>query len=355
MMPSLPRAALALLLLALAVAVLPTVEPIRAQTAPPLPAHGLRLPATFTGRLPCADCAGLEVRLDLWPDQVFELQRTWLGKEPSRAEAGRWRIDAARGILVLHGSAEMPLRLEVKGPERLRALDLAGQAIEPAAAELRSDGALAPPVALRLPMGGDVVVQGDAVGFTDCLTGRRFAVAAEGARDRLLQAHSDAGRAAGRPLYVTLEGTLTPRGGERVLVVDRFVNAWPQQTCERARAPAALENTYWRLVRLGGVPLAAVAGRREPHLILRAVDGQRRYAATVGCNQMVGGYTLDGGALRFTAGASTLMACPDPLGEREKALQAALAETRAWRITANTLEVGDSAGRPLALFEAVYF
>ena len=32
---------------------------------------GLRLPATFTGTLPCADCEGIYHHLDLWPDGVF--------------------------------------------------------------------------------------------------------------------------------------------------------------------------------------------------------------------------------------------------------------------------------------------
>jgi hypothetical protein len=70
----------------------PTDDGRRSETAPPkpipapepasIPAHGLRLPATFRGDLPCADCEAVRHHLDLWPDQVFHLQREWLGKEP---------------------------------------------------------------------------------------------------------------------------------------------------------------------------------------------------------------------------------------------------------------------------------
>ncbi|PTE18405.1 copper resistance protein NlpE N-terminal domain-containing protein [Phaeovulum veldkampii] len=42
-------------------------------------AHGLRLPASFTGTLPCADCEGIRHHLDLWPDQSFALRLEWLG------------------------------------------------------------------------------------------------------------------------------------------------------------------------------------------------------------------------------------------------------------------------------------
>lgn len=65
-----------------------------------MPAHGLRLPATFRGDLPCADCEGVRLHLDLWPDQVFHLRREWLGKDPVRGEVGRWRVDPARRALL---------------------------------------------------------------------------------------------------------------------------------------------------------------------------------------------------------------------------------------------------------------
>ena len=45
----------------------------------------------------------------------------------------------------------------------------------------------------------------------------------------------------GAPLYVTFEGEITDRprmegtGGERSIVVKRFVHAWPGQRCEQTR------------------------------------------------------------------------------------------------------------------------
>ena len=45
------------------------------------PSHGLQLPASFLGVLPCADCPGVKHHLDLWPDNVFHLHREWLERE----------------------------------------------------------------------------------------------------------------------------------------------------------------------------------------------------------------------------------------------------------------------------------
>jgi heat shock protein HslJ len=115
---------------------------------------------------------------------------------------------------------------------------------------------------------------------------------------------------------------------------------------------ASLPNTYWRIVGLQGEPVPAIDNHREPHLILR--DGERSYAATVGCNQLVGNYEVAGDRLTFAGGATTLMACPPPLDAREETLKQVLAATRGWRINGQVLELFDGDGEAIAVFEAVY-
>ena len=63
---------------------------------------------------------------------------------------------------------------------------------------------------------------------------------------------------------------------------------------------ASLTNTYWKILRLGQTEVAAGEGQREPNLILR--EGDPRFTATVGCNQILGGYALDGDRLGFAPG-----------------------------------------------------
>ena len=140
-------------------------------------------------------------------------------------------------------------------------------------------------------------------------------------------------------------------GGPQVLV-ERFVGVWPGESCERAVDKASLANTYWKILRLGDTEIAPGEGRREPNLILRA--GEPRFTATVGCNQISGGYTLDGDRLVFTAGATTRMACPAPLGDWENQLVAVLDKAATWRIDGQTLELLDAAGNPLAFSAFIY-
>ena len=89
----------------------------------------------------------------------------------------------------------------------------------------------------------------------------------------------------GARLYVTFEGSLANRprlegtGTETAVVVRSFIDAWPNQNCERSRANASLANRYWRITELAGNPVPPPTGsQREPQLILRDADGKQTYS-----------------------------------------------------------------------------
>jgi len=207
-------------------------------------------------------------------------------------------------------------------------------------------------------LAGMFVYMADAARLTECKTDRSFPVAMEGDYRRLEQAYLEAQPGPGQPLMVTIDGGIEERpridapGTEPTVIVARFINTWPGETCERNRADASLTNTYWRIVRLGDEVVHAADGGREPHIQLRA--GKSQFSATVGCNQVAGGYELIGGTLRFQSPASTMMACPPPLDRLERLLVDSLANTKTWRITAQFLELSDADGKPVALLQAVY-
>lgn len=325
------------------------------------PAHGLRLPATFRGDLPCADCQGVRHHLDLWPDQVFHLRREWLGKDQVRGEVGRWRVDPARRALLLEGGGEMPLQFEIKGPTRLRQLDLAGKPIvSELPYDLASDGSLKP-ADISLFMAGEVTYLADSLRFTECLTDRNYPVAPGSEAQRLEREYVAKRREPGAPLYVSLEGSIKQLPGmeqglvEPTVTVERFNAAWPNQSCSRSKADAPLVNTYWRIVQMQGEAMTVVAGRREPHIVLKQTAEGSSYTATVGCNQLVGKFESSGATLSFKAAASTRMACPPPLADMERRLQQTLEQARRWQRKGNTLLLEDQQRKALALLEAVHF
>jgi putative lipoprotein len=114
-------------------------------------------------------------------------------------------------------------------------------------------------------------------------------------------------------------------------------------------SPEALENTYWKLVRLGDAPVAVASGQREPHFVLDAQA--RRVSGSGGCNRMMGGYELNGDRLTFRQMAATMMACPQGM-DTEKAFLEALGQASTFKIAQHQLELFDAAGKLVARFEA---
>jgi uncharacterized lipoprotein NlpE involved in copper resistance len=83
-------------------------------------------------------------------------------------------------VLVLQGGTEMPLQFQILRPDRIRQMDLEGKPIvSDLPYELHSDGAL-DPTDISLFLGGQMTYQADGARFTECLTGRSYAIAAGG-------------------------------------------------------------------------------------------------------------------------------------------------------------------------------
>lgn len=207
----------------------------------------LRLPATFRGDVPCADCEGIRHHLDLWPDQVFHLRREWLGKEEAqvRGDMGRWRVDPARRALVLHGGAEMPLQFEILGPDRLRLLDLVGQPFESNLPyELDSIGWIEMADVPQFFL-GHMSYMADSPRFTECLTGRSYPIAPGDEALKMQREYLARVETPGGDLLMHFEGVLTQRPGmegdrlEPTLVVERFTAAWPGDACPRIVLPVS--------------------------------------------------------------------------------------------------------------------
>ena len=209
-------------------------------------------------------------------------------------------------------------------------------------------------------LGGEMVYFADAARFLECMTGRSYPIAMEGDYLALERAYVAAANPPGSPLYVTFEGVLADRakmegeGTERAVVVHRFVEVWPGQRCERAAAHASLTNTYWRFVRLRNAPVRAVDGEREPHLVLHDVDGRREYVTVTGCRRLAGPYSVEGDMIGFGPATTATMSCPSSPAEFERTLTDAFTTVARWRIHAQTLELYDASGAPVALLEAVY-
>jgi copper homeostasis protein (lipoprotein) len=91
------------------------------------------LPATFEGKLPCADCPGTVWALKLSPDQSFRLNVEYLARqgenEKKTEKTGRWKLDAGQRKLTLTQKGQPDERFEILDANTLRKLDLNGRPI----------------------------------------------------------------------------------------------------------------------------------------------------------------------------------------------------------------------------------
>lgn len=228
-----------------------------------------------------------------------------------------------------------------------------GVAAVPGVAAGAAAGAVAAPSARRLR--GLYSYMADAGMFVECESGQRLPVIQEADNAALEAAYSAARPTPGATLLAVVDGRIENRqpmeGPTRpMLIVERFVSI-SAGSCSDARSTASLENTYWKLMRLGSQPVTVADNQREPHFVLQPET--KRVAGSGGCNRMMGSYTLDGNKLSFSQMAGTRMACPQGM-DVEQAFYAALQKVTSWRIDGETLELFDAAGASVAGFDSRY-
>lgn len=333
--------------------------PVRSRPQPGSMTEGIGLlPASYEGELPGAGNPILW-HVDLLSEGRYRLRTTHVGRpEPNRFDdIGRWSRDES-GRIVLRGGREAPVFLmPVEGGAAMRKLDLLGKPTESGHNDLLQRLPKPQLIEPRLFLAGMFTYMADAATITLCVDGQRIPVAMEADYKTLEAAYRKATPQPGQPLLATLEGLITERPSietgrppQTTLVVERFIAVWPSESCGNTLADSPLRGTYWKLVRLGGEPVAAAAKQREAHLVFSA--DAFRVAGSGGCNRLTGGFELDGDRLRFGRMASTRMSCPDNM-DQEKRFLDALVHVERYRIRGSHLELLDAAGTVYARFEAV--
>ncbi len=314
-------------------------------------------PSTFRGTLPCADCPGIDWHLDLWPGGRYHLRTTYLERDFSEGEVGRWESDDRR--LTLHAGSDKPVYLEWIDERELRLMDRQGKAIDSTLPyELRREAAFEP-AELSVSLRGEFRYYADAASFEECVSGHRYPVQMKGdyleaerkftARDKTLAKES---------LYLVVDGRIVNRsvmegeGDPQSLVIERVVSHSASLKCERAMAAASLTDTYWKLQQLGDEAYEPAAGVRQLHLLLSAGEG--RASGFSGCNRFTGSFETDGDALSLGPLATTMMACPDPQMNLERKFHTALSAVKSYRIVGQHLELFDGDGGTVLRFEAEY-
>ena len=340
-------------------------------TAPAAHAAGLgALPAYYAGILPCADCMGMRLQLNLYAGGGYMLATTYYrdGRDETYYDLGAYALSPDSSKLALQAQDSLAFQFAIKAGGSLRKLDRDGKEITSNLPYelLREVGNAFEP---RLTMRGNYGHIAGAATFVDCRSGLRFPVAPGGEanelekvfraesmkRDSLADPKSKAASGSDFPLVVQLQGRIASRppagmdGNKATLIVERFLTSFPGETCGARAVTHALESTRWVLTRVGTESVRPSAGQREAFVTFDAKTS--RVVGFGGCNKFSGSYVLDSsGKLKLGAIVSTKMACMGR--DFETPFLRALTEVASQRISGAHLELLDAAGVVVARFEA---
>ena len=328
------------------------------------------LPASFAGRIPCADCPGIDVRLNLFPDGSYFQSMTYLERDFTYDDIGRWDARPSlngtdQNVIELRGEGEQPTLIGISGDgDAVQLLDAEGREITSGMNYTLRRTPEFERIEPRLTMSGMYRYMADAALFTECRIGLRFPVSMEADNIALETGYLAVREEPGEEVLVTLEATIALRPAmegdalEPALVPDRFIEARPGATSRDAETgrhevgageAAPIEDITWRLVSLHGAGVSAPIAERAPSLMLDADD--RHASGATGCNLFGGSYTLSGDELSFGMLVSTRMYC-DGVMDQEADFTRALESTRGWQLENGVLLLTDADGEVLARFEA---
>jgi putative lipoprotein len=113
---------------------------------------------------------------------------------------------------------------------------------------------------------------------------------------------------------------------------------------------APLTNTYWKLVGIGNEPYRHNTNNREPRLRFGREEGA--LSGFTGCNNISGGYVVDGDRLDLSEIAVTQKACVEGMDVERRFLQA-LRQVNRFEISGDSLRLLQDDSLALE-FEAVY-
>jgi len=133
-----------------------------------------------------------------------------------------------------------------------------------------------------------------------------------------------------------------------LIVTNRFVTQADQASASSEpaspAAPPAILDVTWSATSIRGAPVLA---RSHPTL---AIGRDMRAGGSTGCNSWFAQVELNGDAVHFGQIGATLIACPEPVTQQEKAFTEALSLSGRWQLSGDTLTLFGADGTVLLVF-----
>lgn len=304
------------------------------------------LPATFTGEIPCPDCLKVEITLNLRPDAIYQLRKTYrMEQGPPKVESqlGLWRF-AENGNFVILGKEKGTLKsYAITDKDRLK---FVGQESVADESQIEYDLLREPefkPFSDSVKLRGMLSYGAGNAVMAECESGQSFAVTGDAEYRRLVQTYLNTPHGHEEPLLVSMEGKLedTAEGNEQI-VVERFKRFYPNRDCDGNPTRANFTDTFWRLIELDG---EKVQLKMEEQRLFFLLDSKEKILKGFGvCNSISGTYLVKGEVFLIKRLHTTRMACPGRV-HIEATFLRALDDTETYQVIGDLLLLYDKAGK----------
>lgn len=315
-------------------------------------------PVTYFGKIPCADCEGVEIQINLLDSSAFMIKKVTLGKRrKAYITIGKWELEDTTQIITLKSSNQSPKRFVVTSDKTIEMLNVHGKKIESELNYTLTKKDNYEEITDSFEMKGMFRYMADAALFVDCSSQKKYPVAMEKDYLSLEWEYLSKVEKAGEPMLATLSGRLILRskmeGNEKILtlIVKKFDRVWPKLNCKSSLSTASLKNTYWKLMEIDGKLIKIPSTVREPHFILRN-DG-KSLKGFGGCNNFKGTYEVNENKIKFGPIAGTRKFCKNTM-DLENLFMKIFSEANNYIIFGESLEFYRNE-KVLAKFESVYF
>lgn len=275
-------------------------------TTVPVP---LELPATFSGNIPCSDCETVKVTLNLRPDNIYQLRKTYMDQGAVKlveSQMRRWRY-VEEGSMIILGKQRGSLKTYTLIGDELKFLDLEG---EDASSRIEYSLWRSPVYDVfsdSVKMRGMYLSSGSKEIFEECSTGKQFQVVEDADGFKLKHEFINTAHGKGESLLASIEGVLQGEIGEETLRVEHFNRFYPEQDCKGQQEKSTLTGTRWQLIEVEKKFIDIDPEITTPFFSLEVKGNQVKGYA--GCNRFFGTYLVKGDVFVFNKIASTRMAC----------------------------------------------
>ncbi len=312
----------------------------------------LSLPATFVGSIPCEDCVRVDIVLNLRPDQLYQLRKTYIssGQRVKKVESQmrNWRYSSDGRMIILGKQKGMLKTYVVADDNTLVFLELESErGKDPITYTLtRSPGY--DPFSDSVKMLGMFSLSESGGTIIECSSGEVFSVSRSGDFERMAKEYLRMPHNQSEPLLLSFTGTIHGTGesfGDSITIND-FNRLYLNGNCLGEQQSKSLTDSVWTLETIGNRDMAGYEYRSAPYLILRRDNTLQGFA---GCNDISGTYLVRGDVLLFKRMIQTRLACFEG-NELESLFLETLDNAELFTIEEETMTILDQNGEVLATF-----